>query len=496
MIKYMLCYIFHLSAEYIFKGEVMVFSSTVFLFIFLPVTYLLYLICKPTAVRNIILIIASLFFYAYGEPMAVFLMIASIIVNYFFGLGMDGKYKKPLLILSVIFNLLMLYVFKYLSFSVSLVNDITGAGIPVPQITLPVGISFFTFQAMSYVIDVYKEPKLKEKNILNIFLYISLFPQLIAGPIVKFSDLADQIKKRSITLEKTTLGIRRFIYGLAKKMLIANTMGQIADAAFNSDVNNMGAGALWIGAAAYTFQIFFDFSGYSDMAIGLGKMFGFEFKENFNYPLAADSMQDFWRKWNISVSTWFKEYVYIPLGGNRKGKLRTGINKCIVFFLTGLWHGANLTFIVWGLMHGMFLLLEQYGIIFFVKGKPEKNILVKIISHIYVILVAMFAFIFFRADSIGAAGAYIGRMFTGFGAEAVFSGSVYSLAFTPYAVITLVFAVIFSTDVIRRISNALQSKGKAELSEYIGSAVTLGLFALCVMNLFTASYNPFIYFRF
>lgn len=471
----------------------MVFSSTVFLFLFLPVTYLLYLVCKNTMIRNIILIAASLVFYAYGEPQAVFLMILSIIMNYLFGLGMTSKHKKLLLIISVIFNLLMLYVFKYLSFSVQLINDITGLGILVPVIELPVGISFFTFQAMSYVIDVYKEPKLKEKNILNIFLYISLFPQLIAGPIVKFSDLAEQINSRSITLEKTTLGIRRFIYGLAKKMLIANTMGQIADAAFNNSIDSMSAGSLWIGAAAYMLQIFFDFSGYSDMAIGLGKMFGFEFRENFNYPFAADSMQDFWRKWNISVSTWFKEYVYIPLGGNRKGKLRTGINKCIVFFLTGLWHGANLTFVVWGLMHGMFLLLEQYGIIFFVK---KKNFLAKIISHIYVLLVAMFAFIFFRADNLWAACCYIGRMFTGFGSENVMSSSVLSLALTPYALITAVFAVIFSTNIIPKLRDKLAEKKKAALSEYIGSAATLALFALCIMNLFTATYNPFIYFRF
>ncbi len=474
----------------------MVFSSTVFLFIFLPVTYILYLICRNIKVRNIILIIASLFFYAYGEPKAVFLMILSIIANYLFGLGMDGRFRKPLLIISVIFNLLMLYVFKYLSFSAQLINDITGLGIPVPAITLPVGISFFTFQAMSYVIDVYKEPKLKEKNILNIFLYISLFPQLIAGPIVKYSDLAEQISKRSITIEKTTLGIRRFIYGLAKKMLIANTMGQIADAAFDSQSSELSAGALWIGAAAYMLQIFFDFSGYSDMAIGLGKMFGFEFKENFNYPYAADSMQMFWRRWNISVSTWFKEYVYIPLGGNRKGKLRTGINKCIVFFLTGLWHGANLTFIVWGLMHGLFLLLEQYGVIFFVKDKFRKNIFGSIISHIYVILVAMFAFVFFRADSLGNACSYIAGMFTGFGQEFVLSSNVYALAFTPYTAVTLVFAVIFSTDIIRRISEKLKAVNKAGLSEYIGCGASLCLFVLCVMNLFTASYNPFIYFRF
>lgn len=469
----------------------MVFSSTVFLFIFLPVTYLLYLICKNILVRNIILIIASLVFYAYGEPMAVFLMILSIIVNYFFGLGMTGKHKKPLLILSVIFNLAMLYVFKYLSFSVGLLNDIMGLGIPVPVIELPVGISFFTFQAMSYVIDVYKKPELKEKNILNIFLYISLFPQLIAGPIVKFSDIAAQISKRSITAEKTSAGLRRFIFGLAKKVLIANTMAQIADAAFDSIYADMTAGALWIGATAYMLQIFFDFSGYSDMAIGLGKMFGFEFNENFRYPFGASSMKDFWRKWNISVSTWFREYVYIPLGGNRKGRLRTSINKCIVFFLTGLWHGANLTFIVWGLIHGMFLLLEEYGVIFFVN---KKSILSKLVSHIYVLIVTLFAFIFFRADSLQLAVSYIGRMFTG--TSGILSSEVYSLAFTPYTALAAVCGVIFSVDIVGKIKDMLKKKNKAAVGEYIGSAVSLMLFALCVMNLYSSTYNPFIYFRF
>ncbi len=471
----------------------MVFSSTVFLFIFLPITYIFYLVCNNLKIRNIILIVSSLVFYAYGEPIAVILMIISIIANYFFGLGMTGKFKKTILTVSIFFNIAMLYVFKYLSFSISLFDGITGLGVPVPLIDLPVGISFFTFQAMSYVIDVYKQPELKEKNILNIFLYISLFPQLIAGPIVKFSDIASQINKREITVEKTASGLRRFICGLSKKVLIANFVAQIADAAFDNPSANMSSPALWIGAAAYMLQIFFDFSGYSDMAIGLGKMFGFEFRENFNYPFGADSMQDFWRKWNISVSTWFKEYVYIPLGGNRKGKIRTSVNKCIVFFLTGLWHGANLTFVVWGIIHGLFLLLEQYGIIFFVK---KKQLLSKIVSHIYVLLVVMFAFIFFRADNLGSAVSYIGGMFTNFLTDSTLSSKVYSLAFTPYTVIIAVFAVIFSLPVIPKLDELLKKKKKSPAGEYIGSAVTLVLFALCVMNLYSSTYNPFIYFRF
>ena len=458
----------------------MVFSSTVFLFIFLPVTYILYLICKKTIIRNIILIAASLVFYAYGEPQAVFLMILSIIVNYLFGLGMTSKHKKTLLIISIIFNLLMLYVFKYLSFSAQLVNDITGLGIPVPTIELPVGISFFTFQAMSYVIDVYNEPQLKEKNILNIFLYISLFPQLIAGPIVKFSDLAEQINTRSITLEKTTLGIRRFIYGLAKKMLIANTMGQIADAAFNNPVDSMSAGSLWIGAVAYMLQIFFDFSGYSDMAIGLGKMFGFEFKENFNYPFAADSMQDFWRKWNISVSTWFKEYVYIPLGGNRKGLPRQCLNLLIVWMLTGLWHGASLNFVIWGLYYAVILIIEK---LFFGKVLSKMP---GIFRHIYALLIVAFGWGIFYYTDFGQFTLFVNRLVTYSADEKDIIN--WMIAYLPTAAV----AVFASTKLYYRFVRSLR-KSRFMFLEIPILAV---LFVLCVSALVSQSYNPFIYFRF
>ncbi len=471
----------------------MVFSSTVFLFIFLPAVYILYLIFKSIRVRNIILIAASLVFYAYGEPKAVALMILSIVVNYFFGLGMAGKRKKPLLVLSVIFNVLMLYIFKYLCFTAELMSGITGISFNIPQIALPIGISFFTFQAMSYVIDVYKKPELIEKNILNIFLYISLFPQLIAGPIIRFEDLASEINNREISAEKTAAGIRRFIFGLSKKMLIANFMGMTADAAFDRDLGSLSAGALWIGAAAYMLQIYFDFSGYSDMAIGLGKMFGFTFKENFNYPFSTGSMQDFWRRWNISVSTWFKEYVYIPLGGNRKGKLRTNINKIIVFFLTGLWHGANLTFILWGLIHGFFLMLENYGVIGIVKSKKP---VLKVISHIYCLLVILFTFVIFRADSIGQAFSYIGGMFSHFSGNYTASSYVYSLVLEPYGIIITMAAVIFSIPTAPKLKELFIGKGHAAAGEYIASAVSLVLFAMCIMSLMTASYNPFIYFRF
>ena len=469
----------------------MVFSSTVFLFIFLPAVYIPYLIFKNIRFRNVLLIIASLLFYAYGEPIAVLLMILSVIVNYLFGIAVTKKHKKLFLVLSVIFNVSMLFVFKYLCFTMELLSFI--APLPVPSIAMPIGISFFTFQAMSYVIDVYKKPELKEKNILNIFLYISLFPQLIAGPIIRFEDLSSELNKRTVTLDKSVEGMKRFIFGLSKKVLIANTAGQIADAAFNSNLSELSALGAWIGAAAYMLQIYYDFSGYSDMAIGLGKMFGFTFKENFNYPFGASSMQDFWRKWNISVSTWFKEYVYIPLGGNRKGKLRTNINKLIVFFLTGLWHGANLTFILWGMLHGTFLMLENYGVIGFVKSK---RLQLKVVSHIYCILVIMLTFVVFRADNIQQGIAYYGRMFGGFGGLMLSDTDVLSLLLTPFGIITAAFAVVFSVPVFGAVKNKFDKAGASAAFEYISCTVTVLLFACCVLSLMTSAYNPFIYFRF
>ena len=471
----------------------MVFSSTVFLFIFLPAVYIPYLIFKDVWVRNILLITASLVFYAYGEPKAVLLMILSIIMNYIFGLGVTGKHKKAVLVISVIFNVAMLFVFKYLCFTLDIINIFAGGAISVPSIALPIGISFFTFQAMSYVIDVYKKPALKEKNILNIFLYISLFPQLIAGPIVRFEDLAAELRKRTVTLDKTVEGIRRFIYGLSKKMLIANTMGQIADGAFNSELSQLSALGALVGGIAYMLQIYYDFSGYSDMAVGLGKMFGFTFKENFNYPFSTASMQDFWRRWNISVSTWFKEYVYIPLGGNRKGKLRTNVNKLIVFFLTGLWHGANLTFILWGMIHGAFLMLENYGVIGFVRSK---NKAARVLSHVYCLIVIMLTFIIFRADTIQQAFEFIGRMFCGFGGSFVSDNDVLPLLLSPFGIITTVFAVVFAAPISVKLRDFMAKKGRSALCGYVSCGFTIVLFAMCTAALMTADYNPFIYFRF
>lgn len=470
----------------------MVFSSAVFLFVFLPITYLVNWLCPRIKAKNIALTIASLIFYAYGEPFAVLLMIGSIICNYIMGRFMtDEKLKKPVLVFSVIFNVAVLVVFKYLTFLVTLLNDVTGLMFPVPHIALPIGISFFTFQAMSYVIDVYKNPELEERNLLNVFLYISFFPQLIAGPIIRFEDVARQIRQRTITLDKTFYGVRRFIFGLAKKVLIANTMGEIADMAFAVRGSELTLAVAWAGALCYVLQIYFDFSGYSDMAIGLGKLFGFDFKENFNYPFSAGSIQDFWHRWNISVSTWFKEYVYIPLGGNRKGRLRTNINRIIVFFLTGLWHGANLTFVVWGLIHGFFLLMEGNGVI--PVKKAEKPVF-KALCHIYTMLVVTITFVIFRSDTLGDAVNYIGRMFAG--SLSAGTGAEVIGAFSPYVIMIFVIGCVFSVPVIPKIRSWLEEKGKSGISVSASAVVSLGLLAMCVMRLASSTYNPFIYFRF
>ena len=315
--------------------------------------------------KNVLLLIFSLLFYAYGEPKAIILMIVSIFMNYAFGLAMNpgNKCRKAVLAVSVTANLLLLGIFKYAGFAADMVNLIPGVNVPVPDIALPIGISFYTFQAMSYVIDAYKDPEYIQRNPFKLALYITFFPQLVAGPIVKYYDFAGQIDNRTVTPEMTAQGIRRFITGLSKKLLIANTMAVAADYVYGLDNSQLSMPLAWLGAVSYLFQIYFDFSGYSDMAIGLGRMFGFTFRENFNYPYISSSMQEFWRRWHISVSTWFKEYLYIPLGGNRKGKLRTALNKLAVFFCTGLWHGASLNFIVWGLINGGFMMLESYKII-------------------------------------------------------------------------------------------------------------------------------------
>ncbi len=474
----------------------MVFSSLEFLCIFLPAVFLLYTVIPVHKVRNGLLIAFSLVFYAYGEPVYVLLMILSSLVNYLCALwiGKSEKQKKLPLIIAIVFNLGTLVLFKYTGMFVTAFNSVTHLSVPVPDIILPIGISFYTFQALSYVIDVYRGEVGVQKNYFKVLLYISFFPQLIAGPIVKYRDIAGQIDNRSQSLEQIAQGLRRFVCGLAKKVLIANTMGQVADIIFAQSTSELGFLSAWLGAAAYLFQIYYDFCGYSDMAIGLGKMFGFTFKENFRYPYGARSVQDFWRRWHISLSTWFKEYLYIPLGGNRKGKARTALNRIIVFFFTGLWHGANWTFVLWGLWHGLFLLLEEY--LPFLKKLP------KVLGHIYTMLVVLLGFVVFRADTIGYGFGYIGRMFS-FGSPGSYDMSLALRQLTPWFIFIFVIAVIGCAP-IRPLSDKIRQKLYADGSASTAwRIVSVALYCLafaglffCILRLSPSGYNPFIYFRF
>ncbi|MBQ6540197.1 MAG: MBOAT family protein [Oscillospiraceae bacterium] len=471
----------------------MVFSSLVFLCIFLPVVLILHSAVGNRKVKNGLLLAASLLFYAYGEPVYVLLMLLSALYNYLFALLLSKRRSKCVLASAIAVNIGILCVFKYTGFLVSNLNNALGLAFHVPEIALPIGISFFTFQALSYVIDVYRGEVAVQRNYFKVLLYISLFPQLIAGPIVRYRDIEREIDNRTVTLGDAAVGMRRFIAGLGKKVLIANAMGAAADHFFNGGAANLNIIGAWMGAVAYLMQIYFDFSGYSDMAIGLGRMFGFHFKENFNHPYISSTMQEFWRRWHISLSSWFRDYVYIPLGGNRKGKVRTVINRIIVFFLTGLWHGANWTFVIWGLFHGFFLLLEE--------AVPKLKKLPGAILHIYTLLAVTVGFVIFRADTLGDAFVFIGRMFAGFD----FSRAAVSHALTaatPWFFTMLAAAVICCgpfEKLTRRISG-LEGKGELTGKESIVRTGTFVLAAMllmwCVIRLAGAGYNPFIYFRF
>lgn len=504
----------------------MVFSSMIFLTAFLPLTFILYYLPFSIKYKNAVLIIMSLLFYSFGEPIYIFLMLGSVIMNYLFGRLLsktDGK-RKLWLILSVVVNIGLLGVFKYTGFFIETVNQAFSLSIHVPKIELPIGISFYTFQAMSYVIDVYRDRNQVQKSFPKLLLYISFFPQLIAGPIVRYHDMDVQLEKRGIdgkgkaSSQMIMAGMERFTKGLAKKVIIANAMGQIADTIYALDISGYNALVAWAGAITYVFQIYYDFSGYSDMAIGLAKMFGFEFLENFDHPYSSLSIKEFWRRWHISLSTWFKEYVYIPLGGNRKGRLRTNVNKIIVFFLTGFWHGANWTFIVWGLFHGAFLIIEDAVNVGLnkrresssdnkrlsedskidIKEKGNKkeglnnNLAVKILKNIYVWIVVTVGFVFFRADNISIALSFIGKMFAGFTKNRA-SVVLVSRLFNPYNVTVILLAFVLSYPVMKLCKDKLSDKKIYKSAAAVGSLLLL---FLCILNLASEAYNPFIYFRF
>ncbi|MBQ8942168.1 MAG: MBOAT family protein [Firmicutes bacterium] len=469
----------------------MVFSSVAFLFLFFPSVLLCYFALPGIKLKNAVLIVFSLLFYAYGEPKAAAIMIASVVINYVSALiltKIKTKSVKKILIAAVVaVNLGMLFTFKYLDFSVGIFNKLFRLGISIPEISLPIGISFFTFQALSYVIDVYRNEIKVQKNIFKMFLYISFFPQLIAGPIVRYKDIEKQLSYRKHTTDRTASGLRQFIFGLSAKLLLANPIGSVADTVFAYDKNSLFSLLCWIGAVAYTMQIYFDFSGYSNMAIGMGRIFGFDFPPNFNLPFTSFGMKDFWRRWHISLSTWFREYLYIPLGGNRCTTGRKLLNLMTVFAFTGLWHGANFTFIIWGLLHGIFVCAEN---IFDIKKIP------KAVVRIYTSLVIILTFVFFRADNINYAINYLCLMFIQ-GQDANLSLAIELL--NPVNIAVFIFSLIFSLGLHIKLKDTIIKKTSGnstkffEFTEYLLSVLLLGL---CIIALAASTYNPFIYFRF
>ncbi|MGN0367493.1 MAG: MBOAT family O-acyltransferase [Wujia sp.] len=473
----------------------MVFSSMTFLSVFLVLTFVLSVLAKDIRIKNAILIVFSIIFYAVGEPVYVILMLASSFVNYVFGRLVRRRDcpSKLFLVLAIVFNLGMLVTYKYVDFFIEIINAAVHTQIPYTGLTMPIGISFFTFQAMSYVIDVYRGVCKTQKNFFYVLLYISFFPQLIAGPIIKYSDMEEQITNRVASVDDIEYGIRRFITGLSKKVLISNAIALVVDTLI-ADLSHLTMLGAWVVTIGYSLQIYYDFSGYSDMAIGLGRMFGFHFKENFKHPYAAISIKDFWRRWHISLSGWFRDYVYIPLGGNRKGKFRTFVNKFFVFFLTGFWHGANWTFMVWGLIHGIFSVLEESRYF-----KIEK---VKGVRRIYTLLVVSFAFVIFRADSLSQGGFILARLFD-VSAHNVYGAATLASCMTGYAILAFVLGILFAVPWWKGLAERLQSvvSGKMyekvkNIAHIVTGVLLMGCLMICMIQLASDSYNPFIYFRF
>ena len=458
----------------------MVFSSPVFLFAFLPAVFLLERLCPSLRLKNTLLALASLVFYAFGQLIFLPLFLGSVLLNYLSGLALMRlpRGRRGVLALAVALNLLLLGVFKYGDFV------LTNLGQAPVGILLPIGISFFTFQGMSYVIDVYRDPRSGTADFGKLLLYLAFFPQLIAGPIVKYHDIAPQIDSRGTDPASTEEGLRRFIRGLGKKLLIADAVGRIADAVFTGGTGDLRLA--WLGAICYTLQIYYDFSAYSDMAIGMGRMFGFRLKENFLHPYAADSLRDFWRRWHVSLSSWFKEYLYIPLGGSRKGKLRTALNRLLVFLCTGLWHGANWTFVLWGLGHGLLSSLEGVLPADRLREKP----LGRLLSRIFTLLAVMLLFVLFRAESLSAAWQMFRAMFAG---SLTAAGSVELLRLLqPSTLLALGLALIFAGGLRER----LYARMKAPVFRHLARLGSLTLLFLCMLSLSTGGFHPFLYFQF
>ncbi len=480
----------------------MLFSSLVFLYIFLPLTLLGYYL-TPLKFKNSFLFLASMVFFAWGGASYSLLLIFSIILNFIFGILIGKKHKKKFwLSLGVSINLLFLIVFKYANFIIENINEVFSfinlSPINNPTILLPIGISFYTFQAVSYLIDVYRKTCDVQRNFINLGLYISLFPQLIAGPIVRYYDIQKQLKNRTHSVAMFSSGIQRFVLGFAKKVLIANTMAYVADEVFALQPNGISLGLAWIGIIAYSMQIYYDFAGYSDMAIGLARMFGFELLENFNFPYIAKSIKEFWRRWHISLSNWFRDYLYISLGGNRLGNRRTIINLFIVFFITGFWHGASWNFLIWGLVHGLFLVLERTKFGEILKKLPS------FMQSFYTIFIAVMAWVLFRADTLTYATQFYKSLFGLNTADINYF--VFLKIVTRESVFILIVAVLGALGVYQKIYDwakkyIQKSSIKIQYSLTVIKHIVVTAFVIIVLlygtgSLVLGAYNPFIYFRF
>ena len=473
----------------------MEFSSTVFLFIFLPILLVIYhcKLIKSIKVRNIILLIASLLFYAYGEPIYILVMLGSILVNYFIGILIDknrnsNRTKKLYLVIGIIFNVLLIVCFKYLNFIFDNLSLLFNKELLAYDIALPIGISFYTFSILSYLIDVYRGDAKVQKNILNVALYVSLFPKLIQGPIVRYNDIAGELTDRKTSSKDITNGIIRFVIGLAKKVILSNYVAVIADNCFMTE--DLSVGLAWLGAIAYTFQIYFDFSGYSDMAIGLGKIFGFHFAENFNYPYISGSITEFWRRWHISLGLWFRNYVYIPLGGNRVKKPRLILNLLVVWLLTGIWHGANWTFVIWGLIYFVLLVIEKFTNL----HKNEK--FTKTIGHVYTLLFVIIGWVFFRSTDLTSAISYLGKMF-GIGANGLVGGAL--IEYLKESWFVLLLCIVSCLPIKNIIEKFIQNRIKKINKNVISILLSIFLCVIFILSIsicVSTTYNPSIYFNF
>ncbi|MBQ3356676.1 MAG: MBOAT family protein [Oscillospiraceae bacterium] len=463
----------------------MAFSSPAFVFAFLPIVFLLHCVIRNQKCKNALLIAASLLFYSAGSLVHLPLLLAVAAVNFLAGLLFQRRalHKRLVLILTLLLNLGALVVFKYLDFFTDSVNSLFGLSIPLAGLALPIGISFFTFQGLSYTLDVYRDEESGTRSFWELLLYISFFPQLIAGPIVKYHDVAGQIRSRSASAQDMAEGCRRFIVGLSKKLLLADILAVAVDAVYAEGALGDARLSL-IAGVCYAMQIYFDFSGYSDMAIGMGRMFGFHFLENFDHPYTASTIREFWRRWHISLSSWFREYLYIPLGGNRRGTARTCLNVMLVFFLTGLWHGASWTFVLWGIWHGVWSVLERVT--------PLNKLSGTVIGRIYTLILVVLGFMLFRADSIGQALSMIGSLFTGYGAS-LDATLLLREVMTWKVVAAAAVGLLLCTGLQRRLTVWATGKPPMQAAAYVSA---LALFALCLLRLASASFNPFIYFQF